>query len=200
MADQPAAGHPERMADRDRAAVDVELARDRCPAYRGNRGIGWRMPRSVPTGRCRRPTARRDRAAWAPRRPGRYPFRRARTPPPESRDRCRGSRLPSASAVARSIRICAEAPSESWLALPAVMVSPGPVNCPPGHTVFSPASAFGGGAGANAFILRHGHGFVAGAIALLVEQRLIDRYRHDLLGERAGRQRRPRRVAGSCAP
>ena len=39
------AGHAERMADRDRAAIDVLLLRVDAERYRGNRGTGWQRLR-----------------------------------------------------------------------------------------------------------------------------------------------------------
>src|SRR5262249_35580402 len=72
----------------------------------------------------------------------------------------------------------AEAPSESWLALPALMVLPsntGLIFCQP----------FGRGIGPRAFVLGQRHRLVADLLGVLVDHGHFGRDRHDLVIEAA---------------
>ena len=124
VADEPRARHAVGMADRDGAAVDIVFVRDRCRAGRGNRAPGRRTPRSTPTSRCRRSRGHAAAGASAPRRSDRCPSPPARCRRPSCRGRGRAARDRAAAASFASISTHADAPSESWLALPAVTVPP----------------------------------------------------------------------------
>src|SRR5579875_717763 len=81
---------------------------------------------------------------------------------------------PRRRACSARITTTAAAPSESWLALPAVMCRPCATNLPFFHTGLSAGE---------------GDGLLAGGLAVLVVEPLGDRDRHDLLVELPGRLR-----------
>ena len=115
---------PERVAERDRAAVDVDALR--VEAELADDGDGLRRERLVELDEVDVADghARRARAACAPPGPGRCPSRAGRRRPPRSRRTRRAAPTPSSRARSSLATTRAAAPSLSPLELPAVTLPP----------------------------------------------------------------------------
>ena len=118
------AGHAVRMADRDRAAVDVQpVVGNAEPVAAVDHLHGERFVQ-LPQIDVLDLHAGLLAAASAPRTPGRCPSRPARSRRPRSRGTCRAASGPCARLPSSLITTQTPAPSENWLALPAAITPP----------------------------------------------------------------------------
>ena len=115
------ARHAVRMADRDRAAVDVQLLGIDAELVAAVDHLHGERFVQLPQVDVVDPEAVRSRAAAARRTPGRCPSRPARSRRPQKPRKTPSGCRPRFSASFASITTQIEAPSENWLALPAVM-------------------------------------------------------------------------------
>ena len=84
MTRQALATHAIGMAHGNGATVDVQPVHRNPQRVRAIQHLDRRRLRSAPTGRCPGPSGPASSAPWAPRTPGRCPFRQARSPPPRT--------------------------------------------------------------------------------------------------------------------
>ena len=84
--DEPGAAHPERVADRDRAAVDVHPLRRRGRARGRRRGSGTRTPRSARPGRASPTSTPARPSSFRTAGTGPIPITRGSTPATRARD------------------------------------------------------------------------------------------------------------------